>query len=117
MFRHAVTVTGVVAATVTTLLACTAPVPAGVSPSAASGVQLQTWLYPGSTGDSTCTAKSEYADNRVKNGALNPEYWSVGGNGAVTLETTADGSCTPTARPTSPTSKRTPRTSTRPSPV
>ncbi|MCX4809325.1 glycosyl hydrolase family 18 protein [Streptomyces sp. NBC_01239] len=93
MFRHAVTVTGVVAATVTTLLACTASVPAGASPSAASGVQLQTWLYPGSTGDTTCTAKSEYADNRVKSGALNPEYWSVGGNGAVTLETTADGSC------------------------
>ena len=43
MFRHAVTVTGVVAATVTTLLACTASVPAGASHSAASGVQLQTW--------------------------------------------------------------------------
>ncbi|MGW0837664.1 glycosyl hydrolase family 18 protein [Streptomyces prunicolor] len=101
MFRHALTVTGVVACTVTTLLACTASVPADTTASgsattaasATSGVQLQTWLYPGSTGDSTCTAKSEYADNRVKNGALNPEYWSVQSNGSVKLETTADGSC------------------------
>lgn len=93
MFHHALTVTGVVACTVTTLLACTASVPAGASSSATSGVQLQTWLYPGSAGDSTCTAKSEYADNRVKDGALNPEYWSVNSNGSVTLETTAGGTC------------------------
>lgn len=60
---------------------------------AATGVQLQTWLYPGSPGDSTCTAAAEYADNRVKNGALKPEYWSVTSKGKVTLETTADGTC------------------------
>jgi spore germination protein YaaH len=60
---------------------------------AASGIQLQTWLYPGSPGDSTCTAPAEYADNRVKNGALKPEYWSVTSKGKVTLETTADGTC------------------------
>ncbi|MFJ1588430.1 glycosyl hydrolase family 18 protein [Streptomyces sp. NPDC088197] len=60
---------------------------------AASAVQLQTWLYPGSAGDSTCTAPSEYADNRVKNGALKPEYWSVTGKGKVSLETTAAGLC------------------------
>jgi spore germination protein YaaH len=93
MFRHALSVTGVVACTVTTLLACTASVPAGASSSTTSGVQLQTWLYPGSAGDSTCTAKSEYADNRVRNGALNPEYWSVNSDGSVTLETTANGTC------------------------
>ncbi|MEC3994841.1 glycosyl hydrolase family 18 protein [Actinacidiphila sp. DG2A-62] len=61
--------------------------------SAASGVQLETWLYPGGAGDSTCTAASEYADGRVANGALKPEYWSVDGSGAVTLETTAGGVC------------------------
>jgi len=92
MFRHAFTVTGVVACTVTTLLACTAATPAG-SRSAAADVQLQTWLYPGSPGDSTCTAQSEYADDRVKDGALNPEYWTIGEDGSVTLETTADGLC------------------------
>lgn len=61
--------------------------------SAASGVQFQTWLYPGGAGDSTCTAPSEYADNRVKNGALKPEYWTVTSKGKVSLETTASGAC------------------------
>jgi len=101
MFRHALTVSGVVACTVTTLLACTASVPADTTASgssttaasATSGVQLQTWLYPGSTGDSQCSAPSEYADGRVQDGALNPEYWTVGDDGSVTLETTADGLC------------------------
>ena len=104
MFRHAFTVTGVVACTVTALLACSNAAPAATrspahhspahrSPSVTSGVQLQTWLYPGSPGDSTCTAKSEYHDNRVINGGLNPEYWTVNGDGSVTLETTADGTC------------------------
>ncbi|MFC1443600.1 glycosyl hydrolase family 18 protein [Streptacidiphilus sp. N1-10] len=61
--------------------------------SATSGVELETWLYGGSTGDSECTAASEYADNRVKNGALKPEYWSVTGKGKVTLESATSGSC------------------------
>ncbi|WP_228555647.1 glycosyl hydrolase family 18 protein [Catenulispora pinisilvae] len=59
----------------------------------ATGVQFQTWLYPGSPGDSTCTAQAEYADNRVLTGALKPEYWSVQADGSVRLETTADGTC------------------------
>jgi spore germination protein YaaH len=93
MFRHALTVTGAVACTVTTLLACTASLPAAADSSVTAGIQLQTWLYPGSAGDSQCTAPSEYADDRVKDGALNPEYWTIGDNGSVTLETTADGLC------------------------
>ncbi|MEW2516623.1 glycosyl hydrolase family 18 protein [Actinacidiphila alni] len=67
--------------------------PAAAARHAATGVQFQTWLYPGGSGDSTCTAPAEYADNRVKNGALKPEYWSVNGKGKVTLESAADGSC------------------------
>ena len=61
--------------------------------SGTSGVELETWLYGGSTGDSECTAASEYADNRVKSGALKPEYWSVTGKGKVTLESATSGSC------------------------
>ncbi|MFC1411077.1 glycosyl hydrolase family 18 protein [Streptacidiphilus sp. N1-12] len=64
-----------------------------VTPAAASGVALETWLYPGSPGDTQCTAPSEYADNRVRGGALKPEYWSVTGKGKVTLETAASGLC------------------------
>lgn len=48
MFRHALTVTGAVACTVTTLLACTASLPAAADSSVTAGIQLQTWLYPGS---------------------------------------------------------------------
>ena len=69
----------------------TAHVPSTAS--STSGVELEAWLYGGSTGDSECTAASEYADNRVKNGALKPEYWSVTGKGKVSLETATPGSC------------------------
>lgn len=61
--------------------------------STTSGVALETWLYGGSTGDSECTAASEYADNRVLTGALKPEYWSVTSKGTVTLETATSGTC------------------------
>ena len=67
----------------------TAAKPAAVT----AGVELETWLYPGSPGDSQCTAPSEYADNRVIDGALKPEYWTVTGKGKVSLETTAQGLC------------------------
>jgi spore germination protein YaaH len=91
---------GLVAATVTAT-ASASPTARAAKPktasrtvtTAATGVQFQTWLYPGSPGDSTCTAAAEYADNRVLTGALKPEYWSVQSNGSVLLETTADGSC------------------------
>ncbi|QMU70051.1 glycosyl hydrolase family 18 protein [Streptacidiphilus sp. P02-A3a] len=58
-----------------------------------AGVELETWMYPGSSGDSQCSAPAEYADNRVINGALKPEYWTVTGKGKVSLETTAQGLC------------------------
>jgi spore germination protein YaaH len=60
---------------------------------AAPNVELQAWLYPGGLGEPVCTAAAEYADDRVKAGSLNPEYWSVGSNGAVTLESADDGTC------------------------
>src|SRR5260370_563305 len=88
---------GLVAATVTaTATAAPAAKPktasrtvttAATAATAATGVQFQTWLYPGSPGNSTCTAAAEYADNRVLTGALKPEYWSVQSNGSVRLET------------------------------
>jgi spore germination protein YaaH len=61
--------------------------------SVTGGVQLETWLYPGSPGDSVCSAPAEYADNRVIDGALKPEYWTITGKGKVSLETTAQGLC------------------------
>ena len=66
---------------------------AAPAPFAASGVELETWLYPGSPGDTQCTGPAEYADNRVKNGALKPEYWTITSKGKVSLETTAQGLC------------------------
>jgi spore germination protein YaaH len=83
---------GLAAATATAAPAAK-PTSASRHVAAAAGVQFQTWLYPGSPGDSTCTAPAEYADNRVLAGALKPEYWSVQPTGSVLLETTADGSC------------------------
>ncbi|WP_194905348.1 glycosyl hydrolase family 18 protein [Catenulispora rubra] len=83
---------GIVATTVPAMAAVPHAKPA--KPAArAAGVQLQTWLYPGSPGDSTCSAPQEYADNRVLTGALKPEYWSVQSNGSVKLETAASGLC------------------------
>jgi spore germination protein YaaH len=84
---------GLVAATATAAPAAKPTATSRTATAAATGVQFQTWLYPGSTGDSTCTAQAEYADNRVLTGALKPEYWAVQHNGSVLLETTADGSC------------------------
>ncbi|MHA6763841.1 glycosyl hydrolase family 18 protein [Streptacidiphilus sp. PAMC 29251] len=63
------------------------------SVAATSGVELEAWLYPGSPGDTQCTGPAEYADNRVKNGALKPEYWTITSKGKVSLETAASGLC------------------------
>ena len=84
----------VTALTAVTAMACARGVHS-TSPraAAASGLRFQTWLYPGGPGEPACTAAAEYADDRVKTGSLNPEYWSVRSNGSVTLETTDDGTC------------------------
>ncbi|MDJ0346893.1 glycosyl hydrolase family 18 protein [Streptomyces sp. H10-C2] len=58
-----------------------------------AGVQLQGWLYPGSAGEPQCAGQAEYADDRLKTGALSPEYWAVQPNGTLLLETTAQGLC------------------------
>ncbi|MCM2429588.1 glycosyl hydrolase family 18 protein [Streptomyces sp. RKAG337] len=63
------------------------------APAVPSGVQLQGWLYPGSAGEPQCSGQAEYADNRLKSGALKPEYWAVQPNGTLLLETTAQGLC------------------------
>ncbi|QMU77927.1 hypothetical protein GXW83_21750 [Streptacidiphilus sp. PB12-B1b] len=83
---------------VAALGAAAANAPAATTPrtrpaTATAGVELETWLYPGSPGDSQCSAPTEYADNRVRNGALKPEYWTVTGKGKVSLETVAGGLC------------------------
>ncbi|MGW7384519.1 glycosyl hydrolase family 18 protein [Streptomyces sp. NPDC054794] len=72
-------------------IAVSCPTPS--RPADVSAIQLQAWLYPGSPGDSQCTAPAEYSDDRVKSGALKPEYWAVSSDGTLRLETTADGLC------------------------
>ncbi|MEV0186039.1 glycosyl hydrolase family 18 protein [Streptomyces sp. NPDC050625] len=67
--------------------------PASSSAADASGIQRQAWLYPGSPGESQCTAPAEYRDDRVKSGALKPEYWYINSDGTLHLETTAEGLC------------------------
>ncbi|GAA0316188.1 glycosyl hydrolase family 18 protein [Actinoallomurus spadix] len=99
MLRHPRFTTLVaVASTATALTACSATTGVraghGVSATAkAPAVRFQTWLYPGGPGEPSCTAASEYADDRVKDGSLNPEYWSVKSDGSVTLEASGDGTC------------------------
>src|SRR4051794_29040541 len=63
------------------------------APAAAPGVQLQGWLYPGSAGEPQCSGQAEYADDRLKAGALKPEYWAVQPDGTLLLETAAQGLC------------------------
>ncbi|MEU3459059.1 glycosyl hydrolase family 18 protein [Streptomyces sp. NPDC006733] len=70
-----------------------APAHAAPAPAAAPGVQLQGWLYPGSAGEPQCAGQAEYADDRLKGGALKPEYWAVQPNGTLLLETAAQGLC------------------------
>jgi spore germination protein YaaH len=84
-----VATTATAAPVMTTAKSAPKPKPAATT----TGLQLQTWLYPGSAGDSTCSAPAEYADNRVLTGALKPEYWAVQPNGSVMLETVASGLC------------------------
>ncbi|MEV6008098.1 glycosyl hydrolase family 18 protein [Streptomyces sp. NPDC051976] len=104
MRRYALSAAAVAACTAAALLATTGHAATTSPPSArsvtaraaapaAAAMQRQTWLYPSGTGESECTAKKEYADDRVKNGALKPEYWSVNSDGSVSLETTAGGVC------------------------
>lgn len=99
MRRYALSAAAVAACTAAALLVGTghAATTTGAStakhPATDAAMQRQTWLYPSGTGDSECTAKKEYADDRVKNGALKPEYWSVNSDGSVSLETTAGGVC------------------------
>ncbi|MER8188088.1 ricin-type beta-trefoil lectin domain protein [Kitasatospora sp. NPDC094015] len=52
---------------------------------AAAPIAVQEWLYPGKTGSVTCTAPAEYADGRVKNGVLKPEYYTINAQGQAVL--------------------------------
>ncbi|SDX96240.1 Spore germination protein YaaH [Amycolatopsis xylanica] len=58
---------------------------AGVSAPAtgASGFQVQAWLYPGPSGSATCSAKSEYADGRARQGVLKAEYYTIDRTGTA----------------------------------
>jgi hypothetical protein len=50
--------------------------------SAATGaINVQEWMYPGPTGNVTCSAPAEYADGRVQNGVLKAEYIDIDGSG------------------------------------
>jgi spore germination protein YaaH len=50
-------------------------------------------VYPGSTGERTCQAPSEYRDGRLSNGVLKPEYWQVGKDGGLELQSTSTLPC------------------------
>ncbi|MER8047552.1 glycosyl hydrolase family 18 protein [Streptomyces sp. NPDC094032] len=53
----------------------------GPRAAAPAGVFYQEWLYPGPAGSTTCSAKAEYHDGRVKQGALKPEYYGINAKG------------------------------------
>ncbi|GAA1251425.1 hypothetical protein GCM10009665_47640 [Kitasatospora nipponensis] len=58
---------------------------APAAPAATSPVTVQEWLYPGKSGSVTCSAAAEYADGRVQNGVLKPEYYDFDTNGNAVL--------------------------------
>ncbi|MEV4615665.1 hypothetical protein AB0K43_24190, partial [Kitasatospora sp. NPDC049258] len=78
------------ALTVAGTLAFGAPAPAGAATAAAPQVAVQEWLYPGVTGSVTCSAPAEYADGRVKNGVLKPEYYTINAQGQAVLMPASD---------------------------
>ncbi|MGK4585400.1 glycosyl hydrolase family 18 protein [Kitasatospora sp. HPMI-4] len=61
--------------------------PGGTTPA------LEAWVYPGSSGESTCQAPAEYGDGRLRDGVLKAEYWQVGKDGALVRQTAADLPC------------------------
>ncbi|MER7847034.1 glycosyl hydrolase family 18 protein [Kitasatospora sp. NPDC096077] len=54
---------------------------------------LEAWVYPGSTGEATCRAPAEYRDGRLRDGVLKAEYWQVGKDGALVLQTAENLPC------------------------
>ncbi|MFG2916356.1 ricin-type beta-trefoil lectin domain protein [Kitasatospora sp. NPDC048298] len=53
-------------------------------------VKAQQWIYPGPAGSPTCSAPAEYADGRLANGVLQPEYYTIDGNGGAVLLSASD---------------------------
>jgi len=64
--------------------ASAAPVAKAAKPAATSlpTTSFQEWLYPKPLGTETCTAPSEFADGRVQNGILKPEYIDFNDSGS-----------------------------------
>ncbi|MFK0296302.1 glycosyl hydrolase family 18 protein [Streptomyces sp. NPDC090442] len=54
---------------------------------------MEAWVYPGSTGEATCQASAEYGDGRLRDGVLKAEYWQVGKDGSLDLQTASDLPC------------------------
>ncbi|MFJ9459294.1 hypothetical protein ACIRST_29930 [Kitasatospora sp. NPDC101447] len=65
-----------------------APSPAAGAP--ASAVKVQQWVYPGPAGSAVCSAPSEYADGRLAQGVLKPEYYTIDATGSAALLSASD---------------------------
>ncbi|MEV4612611.1 hypothetical protein AB0K43_08420, partial [Kitasatospora sp. NPDC049258] len=63
---------------------------AAATAAAATPIAVQEWLYPGPAGSVTCSAPAEYADGRVKNGVLKPEYYTINAQGQAVLMPASD---------------------------
>ncbi|MFI9273363.1 hypothetical protein ACIGXM_21980 [Kitasatospora sp. NPDC052896] len=66
--------------------------PGGGGP-ARTAPALEAWVYPGSAGEPTCQAPAEYRDGRLRDGVLKAEYYQVGKDGGLVLQSAADLPC------------------------
>ncbi|MGH1551869.1 hypothetical protein ACRAWF_06120 [Streptomyces sp. L7] len=117
MLRHALTVTGVVASTVTHAARLYGLGPGRRQPLRHLGRPAPDLAVPRLDGRLHLHREERYADNRVKNGALNPSTGRSAATARSPWRPRRTAPATPTARPMSPTSRRTPPTSTRRSPA